>query len=155
MPGYGTTVLSTIGGSLSVLADGVAVRKAEGITLDWSTVAAVSGSDATLNDGQVIKVGAKYLRYGQVLCQITASGKWGPYDTGATDGRQTLARGKVAIVNTTWLQDQVGVATDYPDVLEGGLVFKERLLAASTGTATLPAYSALEGVMPLLRYVEA
>lgn len=46
--------------------------KAVGITVDWSTVAAVSGSDVTIpEEGTVIKVGKKYLRFGQIMTKIT------------------------------------------------------------------------------------
>lgn len=43
---------------------------AGGITIDWSTVSAVSGSDVTLPDGEKIRIGEKYLRYGQVMAMI-------------------------------------------------------------------------------------
>lgn len=43
---------------------------AAGITIDWSTVAAVSGADVTLPDGEKIRIGEKYLRYGQCMAMI-------------------------------------------------------------------------------------
>ena len=43
---------------------------AGGISIDWSTVAAVSGADVTLPDGEKIPIGQKYLRYGQVMAMI-------------------------------------------------------------------------------------
>lgn len=52
--------------------DGHPEWKAGGITIAWSTVAAV-GSDTTLKDGYVVKSGEKYIRYGQPLLQITTS----------------------------------------------------------------------------------
>jgi hypothetical protein len=87
-----------------VSADGSPLYKAGGVTIDWTTVVAVAGSDVTLPDGDVIRIGQKYLRYGQVITKITASGKFGPYDPGAGDGRQTLARGNAYILDETWLQ---------------------------------------------------
>lgn len=153
MATYGNQVLPTIGGVLQVAADGEPVRVANGVTVDWATVTAAA-SAITYNDGVAVAVGEKALRYGQILTKITATGKYGPYDTGASDGRQTLARGNVKIVNTTIKENSVGVATDYPDVIEGGLVFKPRLLAGGAGTATVPTYAAIEAVLPLLRYVE-
>lgn len=45
--------------------------KVGGTTVDWSKVAAVSGSPVTLPDGTVIPVGKKYLRYGTILTKIT------------------------------------------------------------------------------------
>lgn len=49
--------------------------KRSGITLDFATIP-LSGSDRPLVKGTA-------------LAKITASGKYGPYDAGALDGRQT------------------------------------------------------------------
>lgn len=46
-------------------------ERQSGVTLDWGTVAAVSGSDATYRDGTVVAVGFKGLEIGQILCQIS------------------------------------------------------------------------------------
>jgi hypothetical protein len=54
-----------------VSADGSPLYKVGGVTIDWSSVTAVASTDATLTDGSVIKVGQKYLRYGQILTKIT------------------------------------------------------------------------------------
>jgi hypothetical protein len=161
MPTYGRQVLQSTGRQIMVAADGFPEWKTGGVTIDWATVAAVSGSDATLDDGTVVKVGQKYLRYGQVLTYITASGKYGPYDAAATDGRQTLARGRCSILNETVLENGPlpglpAPPSDHPAVLEGGLVWRTRLLA-TTGTASLaagPTFTALEGALPRLRYAE-
>jgi hypothetical protein len=87
---FGRTVLS----NNSVLptrvsADGSPKYKAGGGTIDWSTVAAVSGSDVTLPDGSVIKIGQKYLRYGQVVSKIT-TGETQTITGTATSGSGTL-----------------------------------------------------------------
>lgn len=52
--------------------DGVPRLKAGGISIDLTTVAAASGSDTTLPDGSIIRAGHQFLRYGQVMCEITA-----------------------------------------------------------------------------------
>lgn len=52
--------------------DGSPRYKGGGITLDTATLAAAPGSDTTLPDGSVIKAGQQYLRFGQILCKITA-----------------------------------------------------------------------------------
>src|SRR5512146_3178148 len=68
---YGRVVDTTTGNGLQVTADGRPEWKVGGVTLDWSTVAAVSGSDLTIPyELTVVKVGQKYLRYGQVLTKI-------------------------------------------------------------------------------------
>lgn len=160
MPSYGRVATYTTGQPLMVAADALQnmAWKTGGITMDWATVATV-GADTTLGDGTVIPNGQKGIEYGTVLCRITASGKYGPYNSGATDGRQTLARGECFILNESVLQTApfgIGAAvTDHPAVFEGGKVFKDRLKAAATGTVTLPAYAALEAALPLLRYVSA
>lgn len=132
-----------------VSADGSPMYKTGGVTLDWDTVIAVSGTaTATLPDGSTI-TGSKYLRYGQVLTKITASGKFGPFDPAVADGRQTLTRGDCFVADQTILQypgggagnsivnDQVG------NVIQGGEVFQDRILHSGTNTA-------LVGVGPTL-----
>jgi hypothetical protein len=74
MPGntYGRQLLDTVGRSIQVSADGRPEMKTAGVTVDWdNTVAAVTGADVTYEDGVLVKVGEKALRYGQVLCRIT------------------------------------------------------------------------------------
>lgn len=159
MPSYGRVSTYTTGQPVMVAADALQnmIWKTGGITLDWATVAAV-GADTTLADGTVIPNGQKGLEYGTILCRITATGFYGPYASAATDGRQTLARGACFVLNESVLQNApfgIGAAvTDHPAVVEGGKVWKARLKAAATGTATLPAYTALDAALPRLSYVD-
>lgn len=161
MSTYGRQVLSTTNTPIAVTADGAPEWKSGGLTIDWSTVAAVSGSDVTYADGLVVKVGYKGLRYGQILTKITATGMFGPYDTAAADGRQTVARGNVVILNESILQSGAVPAlgtgpTDHPGGIEGGRVFKDRILA-TTGTHSLaagPTFAELEAAMPRLSYAQ-
>lgn len=84
----------------------------------------------------------------------TGAGKFGPYDSAASDGRQTLARGQVYILNQTVLFSQL--KSDFVEVLEGGLVWRARVIA-TTGSASLaagPTFATLEPAMPRLRWVE-
>jgi hypothetical protein len=67
---FGTRSLGTLASRLKVSADGRPEAKIGGVTIDWSTVVAVSGSDVTLIDGVLVAVGEKYLRYGQVITRI-------------------------------------------------------------------------------------
>ncbi len=71
MSGFGRNVQETSGRPIAVSADGRPEWKIGGVTLDWSTVSAVSSTPATLDDGTVVAVGDKYLRYGTVLVPIT------------------------------------------------------------------------------------
>jgi hypothetical protein len=140
---YGRTVLSNNSVfATRVSADGKPVYKAGGITIDWTTVVAASG-DVTLTDGSVVKDGQKYLRYGQVMTKITASGQFGPYDPAVTDGRQTLTRGSCYILDETVLQYSSGstklsAANDIVgSAIEGGAVFIDRVLQSGVATHTL------------------
>jgi len=63
--------------------------KAGGVTIDWSTVPAVTGADKTLTDGRIAKIGEHYIRYGTVLCRIAASAIHSEAVT-ATGGTRTL-----------------------------------------------------------------
>jgi hypothetical protein len=86
--GYGRTVYGTIGQDVQVIAGNMAdvVWRPAGSTLDWSTVAAVAGTDVTLLDGTVIKVGQRFLRYGQVCTRISNPTVQTIAATGATAG---------------------------------------------------------------------
>ena len=153
---YGRQVLGTLGGNLEVTADGSPVAKAAGVTIDWSTVTAVSGSDVTLNDGQVIPIGSKYLRYGQVITKITSGGKYGPYDPAdAAGGRDLLVRCRAFIVNRTAVNTEP--ADEHPEVIEGGRVYRARIIQSEAATHTLalgPTFAELNATFPDLRYVE-
>jgi hypothetical protein len=72
-----------------------------------------------------------------------SSGKYGPYDPAASDGRQTLARGKAFILNESVLEEGLpGFVnlwpTDHQAVLEGGRLFEARILKTA-GSASLAA----------------
>ncbi|KYN77172.1 hypothetical protein A0J52_09940 [Clostridium sporogenes] len=75
--------------------------KTGGVTIDKTTV--TSGSDDR-----------KILRAGSIICEITATGKYGPFDSGASDGRQTPTMGKCFI-----LADSVDVT--FSDAQEGAI----------------------------------
>lgn len=241
---YGRTVTETIGRRISCIASSGAEYKVGGVTIDWTTVTAVS-SDTTLADGTVVKNGDKYLRYGQPIdligtaevqtidlspgadptggtwtltfsgtCgngtvwnttltglayNITAAalrdaiiagvpgiyagditvalatfvytltfsarfgnvpaltsdgsgmttatainhatstagvgtGLYGPVDTSASDGRQTMARGETFILPETVLMSELG--SSHAGVIDGGPVFRQRLIIDSTNAAT-------------------
>lgn len=159
---FGRTLLSTDAVyATRVSADGNPEYKAGGVTLDLDTIPAAPGSDVTLADGSIIKEGSQYLRYGQVLCEITASGKYGPYDVGASDGRQTLTRGKCFILDQTWLLNPaggtfagVGATDTIGGIFDGGLVYKGRLLVDDPASTNRdPDISAFLTAFPRIRFV--
>jgi predicted RecA/RadA family phage recombinase len=87
--------------------------------------------------------------------------KYGPYDPSATDGRQTLSRGECYILNQTVVETGLlspifPPVADHPAVLEGGLVWRERLLATAMAAGTLalgPTFTNLLTAFPRLRFV--
>ena len=159
MSTYGRQVLNKTGRDVMVLADlQDAQFKVGGITLDWSTFTA-AGADATIAGQQPVKAGEKYARFGQIFCEITASGKYGPYDSAASDGRQTLTRGKCFVNNRTVFENGYGAnintsATDHPQVFDGGTAWKARLII-TTGTHSLaagPTVAEFEAAFPRIGY---
>jgi hypothetical protein len=69
MATYGRQVLAETGRPIQVLAHHQGVDWAVGgITIDWTTVNAVSGANLTLADGTVIEIGKKGIPFGAVLC---------------------------------------------------------------------------------------
>lgn len=154
MPGYGVSTIANYGRSIMASADGAPRWKAGGITIDWSTVTAVA-ADVTLADGRVVKAGQKYLRYGKVLTKITTGGKFGPYDTAASDGRQTLTRGNCFILNETVIMDQ-DLHSDHPAVFDGGRVFEDRvtdIVDVSTHQIANPSLTNLNTAFPAVTWV--
>lgn len=151
---FGRQVLGTIGTSIQVSADGRPKAKAGGVTIDWATVAAVAGADVTWLDNFIVKIGEKGLRYGQVICRITASGKFGPYDPLAADGRQTLAQGACYVINESVNSNDP--RSDHPEAIEGGLIFLERVIQSGVGAHSLaagPTLAEFQAVFPGFRYV--
>lgn len=115
-------------------------------------VAAITASGAGLTGGTSPGVTMATTTTG------AGSGKFGPYDPAATDGRQTLARGRVVILNESVVEYGAlglgGVVSDHPGGLEGGTVWRDRLIATEGGTSLTngPLFSALETALPRLRY---
>jgi hypothetical protein len=90
-----------------------------------------------------------------------SSGKFGPYDPAATDGRQNLNRGDCFILDETWLLNPAGGSfaglgsTDIiGGVFDGGDVFIDRVLHSGVATASLalgPTLANLLTAFPLLK----
>jgi hypothetical protein len=153
MGSFGRQVLGTIGSSVQLLATEEHHRKPHGMTVDWSTVAAVSGSDYVAEDSVTVPIGKKCLKVGQLLTKITASGKFGPYDPADALGRQLLVRGDAFLVNRLILEEDVN--SDHPDVIDGGIVWFDRLIQSGVGAHSLaagPTRAELEALFPLLTY---
>lgn len=133
-----------------LLADGAdADWKTGGATLDWNTVQAAN-TDTTLPDGEVIPSGVKFIRYGETIARISASGKFGPHRTDANDGRQTLTAGDCYLQNRTIREDDED--TDFAQCFDGGRVWEARLMVGATGG--LPTLAQLKAAFPRLSYAK-
>jgi hypothetical protein len=141
-----------------VSADGSPKVKVGGATIDWTTVA-IPGANVNLPDGSVILAGQAYLRYGQVMTRITASGKFGPYDPAAADGRQTLVRGQCFILDATVTQYKAGTGliggvNDHIGMLiEAGEVYPDKILHSGVAAHTLalgPTFAELLAAFPAI-----
>jgi hypothetical protein len=152
---FGRRSVDTAGRSIQVSADGKPEMKSAGVTIDWLTVTAITGSDVTWLDGVIVKVGEKALRYGQVLVPITASGLYGPYDPAAADGRQLApARDTTFVVNESIREDEM--ESNHPPVLDGGKCFRDRIIQSGAGAASLaagPTLANLQAALPRLKLV--
>lgn len=125
---------------------------------DAENVDAVTSSAADLTGGVGDTFAVTILT---TTAGVETGGEYGPYDPDATDGRQTLSRGKCFILNKTVKQYGHGeninnVATDHPQVFDGGTVWKKRIIM-TTGTHTLaagPTVTEFEAAFPRIDYAD-
>lgn len=154
--GYGQTTTTLSQGGATLSADGVPEYVPGGITIDWATVPA-NAAGATLDDGQVIEAGVKFIPFGTVLAKITASGKYGPHQAGATaDGRQTVAKGGAYLLNQTVREDDAGSEFG-PGAFEGGLIYQGRLKRANDAGGAFIAHAVdatFNLAFPRIRFAE-
>lgn len=158
---YGRQTLSSTGIPLQVSADGHPEWKSGGVTIDWSTVTA-EAAERTLADGTVVAAGAKCIELGTVLAKITASGKYGPAKSTASDGREALARGSCYVLNESVTELgplAMGEApTDHPAVFDGGKVWRARLNIAGANPTSIggnePTANAFETAFPRIAFVD-
>lgn len=149
MSSYGREIIDGIDlNSTQVLSDGHdADWVSVGRTIDWSLIAAPV-AETTLTDGQVMPAGVKFLRYGQIMADVTATGKIGPHLTNALDGRQTLEGGKCYVLNRTLREDEI--ASDHAgELFDGGRIWEARLLV---GGANEPTLAQVKAAFPRLSY---
>ncbi len=129
-------------------------------TTGANTVLTTQYSGTTIpNDNVIVPQGLKYVPFGLVLARITASGgagtvgKYGPYDTGASDGRQTLTRGQCFFANYSTVQNDPHA--DYcPGVFEGGLIYIARVKVLSSGAFVNTWNSTIAAAFPRIRVVD-
>lgn len=122
-------------------ATGRVIYKPAGVTIDWSTIAAVSGADVVLPDGQVIKIGEKYIRYGTIIYKL-GNGKFG-----VASDVTTLVPGETFIMDYT-ITDQDITSPNFGGASDNmSPAFKDRVLAGGAGQpAWDDVYSVLSNV---------
>lgn len=138
------TVTGNAGGPYTVTFDNSLGNVTAMAVVDSTTGAGHSVTVATVNQG------------------AGAEGKWGPYDPAATDGRQLLTPGDCYILNETVVEEGVvselgGGTTDHPAVIDGGRVWKARILMTE-GTHSLaagPTVAEVNAAFPRLNYVQS
>lgn len=155
MGNYGRYEFGKFGSGISCSADGSPVAKVAGVQLAWAAIVAVAEA-RKFKDEDTVEAGEKFIRYGTVVCRITSSttatevGKFMPYMTGTLSGTgniintlaavggitrvQSLAEGDVFLVNRSVHEDDV--LSDYPEVFDGGRMYKQRLLVVGYGDGT-------------------
>lgn len=139
MGSYGRQVLAETGSTIQVTADGFPEWHPIGITIDWSTVAAVSGSDATYEDGTVVKVGQKGIPFGTVLCKITTA-EVQTLTIDATGGTYTITGNGLT---TDPIAENASAATVQAAIRGLGGDYAEVVVTGSAGgpyTITFPAH---------------
>jgi hypothetical protein len=93
-----------------------------------------------------------------------SNGKYGPYDSAASDGRQTLTRGECYILDETWLLNPAGgsfaglASTDIiGGVFDGGEIFLDRVLQSGVVAHSLtlgPTKVEFLAAFPLIKITE-
>jgi hypothetical protein len=129
--------------------DGSSLTAADVETLTQTQLGVVPG-EATLLDGTVVAEGDKYIELGTVLARITASGKYGPFDSTASDGRQlatSAQRGICYILDRPLIKSVDGDHSG--NVFDGGTVFKDRLQIGGSGE---PTEANIEAMFPVVTF---
>jgi hypothetical protein len=119
-------------------------------------VAALTASGAGLTGGSSPAVGIATSTAG------AASGYYGPFSSAATDGRQSLVRGRCCVLNESLTQNgPLGLATqatDHPGTIQGGRVWRARLKVAVVNPTSIggnaPSVSEFETAFPRISYAD-
>jgi len=153
MPGIGKTVLSQRAGRpVRLSADGYPEWKPVGVTVAWELITAAA-APATLADGTTVAVGEKVIEVGTPMVRVTSgpgAGKYAPVVTTNANGQQTLTRGEIGLLDNTIKQTEtafmgINLNNELTGLIEGGLVWKQRLKVGGAGQAT---QAALLAAMP-------
>lgn len=113
-----------------------------------ATQTGVVEGEATLLDGTVVAVGDKYIELGTLMTKITATGKFGPANTTASDGREIVTN---AVRGNCFILDRPMVKSIHDDVTgnlyDAGIAFFDRLQLGAAYTGA-PTEANLEAMLP-------
>lgn len=159
MTSFGPQTLGlSFGTPIAVLANLDGVKWAPiGLTIDWTTVTAVTSADVTLPDGLVVKIGYKGLRYGQVLCKITGTATQTVTQGGTVSGgTYTLTAVIGGVSGTTSALAYNASAATVQTALEAlaTLVPGDVTVTGSAGALTIT-YAGSVGVVPAMTYASS
>lgn len=123
------------------------------VTIAVVTAGAATG-DRTLDDGTIVAAGDKVIPCGTIMVRITASGKYGPADTTASDGRELVTaavRGDAYILDNHVIESELG--SDFKgNLFDAGAVFKDRVQMGGTNE---PTESNVETMFPGITFVKS
>jgi hypothetical protein len=131
--------------------DGSSLTAADVETLTETQLGVVPG-EATLLDGTVVAEGDKYIELGTVMAKVTATGKYAPADSTASDGRETMTgavRGERFILDRPLIKSVHGDHSG--SVFDAGVVFKDRLQIGDAYTGA-PTEANLETMFPAVTF---
>lgn len=120
----------------AITIDGALLTGGAGATLTV-TQSGAAAAEVTLADGSKVAAGDKYILAGTVMARITATGKYAPADTTASDGRETVTaavRGERFILDRTMIKSLHGDHTG--QLFDAGTVWKARLQIGGSGQPT-------------------
>lgn len=133
------------------------IWKAIGVTVAWPLVTAVTVV-TTLADDTLVQPGEKYIEVGTVMVKVTSgpfSGYYAPFKSDAADGRQTITRGSVGLMDVTIKEQELTIMglnlqNEHLGLLEGGYVWTPRLKVTENGAALAPSLAAVLTAFPEL-----
>lgn len=143
--------------ALGNVGTGLTVSGSAGGPYTFTTVGTYGPVTITADGSLLTGAGQQPLAVVATSTSTSGYGYFGPFDSAASDGRQTLVRGFCGIVPSSVIMDGIlglkQVDTDHRGLVTGGSVYINRVIHAGGGTASLaagPQLATLLAAMPQL-----